>query len=358
VVVVLAGTAPALAGNPFGSDPVTLSIYQPTPQVEGAMGLEGDECGVALDECGDLCYCGPCWTVGAGMVIKKRNRCFKKNLVVGAGPDSHMDTNDLDLGWGVGPWIEIIRHLNNGLDLEVEYFSIDNFNGSAIAHDGSPAMEWSEYWGQFTFGTLQAWYSNELYSLEFNLKWPLCESDRWKGIAGLHWIELKEEFVVAVADPPPPFPPGATGRGMLTLDNHLYGFHLGAEGILWQPCPRLWVEGLCKAGIYGNHANRVLRVEGAVPEPRRVAADDSHLAFASEIALMAVWKPCCNTKVFLGYEGFHLKEVANVKTQDKCQELVIFDDAFFYGFLVGVEVSLGKRSCCPTPCEESCATCE
>ncbi len=356
-VVALAGTTPVLGGHACADDPVQVLMYQPSEECVTDLGLAVDDACGTIDECCTSCYRGPCWTVGAGMVIKRRNRCFKKDLVRSAGGEVLMDYYDLDPGWGAGPWFEIIRHFDSGLDFEIEYFSIDNFTQTAEAHNGSPEAEWTDYWSQFVFEDLWATYSNDLYSLEFNLRWPVCDDGRWKGIAGFRWIKLQEDFAVQVNNTVEPIPYPATGWGRLTLDNHLYGFQLGAEGILWQPCPRFWVEGLCKAGIYNNHADRLLHTEvvwyGGTAQ-KHIPAEDDHLAFASEIALMGVFKPCCCMKLFLGYEAFHLKEVATIKVQDKCHGTIILDNAFFYGFVVGAEVSFGKRKCCPCP-EEVCA---
>jgi hypothetical protein len=131
-------------------------------------------------------------------------------------------------------------------------------------------------------------------------------------------------------------------RGRLTLNNNLYGFQLGAEGILWEPCCSFRVEGLVKAGICGNHVNWTLRTNGDMDQ-RLWEKGACQSAFVTEMALMAVYKPCCRIKYFAGYEAFHLKEVATIAVQDKyhCN----LDHAFYHGLVVGMELSFGNAGC-------------
>jgi hypothetical protein len=348
-VVATAGTPSVHAEEPVADDSFLLSDYQDSKGVEDVLSLAADDACVPMDDCYGCVYCGPRWAVRAGAVIKQRNDMPKTALARDVRGRTSMMSSDIDVDWGSGPWFEVTRHLDCGWDLEVEYFSMDNLTGHATAQDSTPlSPTW--YWRQFVFDDLKARYSNDLYSLEINLKWPLCESARWQGIAGLRWVEQNEELFtkVTVAQ----YPYYGRQRGRLNLNNNLYGFQLGAEGVLWEPCCSFHVEGLAKAGICGNHVNWTLQTNGDLDD-RLWEKGKCQSAFVTEMALMAVYEPCCWMKVFGGYEAFHLKEVATVSVQDKYH--VNLDHAFYHGVVVGMEISFGTGHC--APCEESCGSC-
>ncbi|HUT88448.1 MAG TPA: hypothetical protein VMY37_03035 [Thermoguttaceae bacterium] len=349
-VVALAGTTAAFAEERIAGNSILLSSYQEAVQADNSLTLADDDaCIAASDSCEMLYqYCGPRWTVGAGAVIKQRNDMPKMMLAQGAEGET-MSSSDIDVDWGSGPWLELIRHMDCGWDLEVEYFSIDNYTGTAEAHDSTPVSP-TWYWGQFVFDDLYARYSNDLKSLEFNLRWPLCDNGNLKGIVGVRWTELNEELFTRVTLVQGPLI--ARQRGMLSLNNNLYSFQLGAEGVLWEPCCQFRVEGLVKAGIGGNHMNWTLRTNGDLDTRLWDDKGKCQSAFVTEMALMAVYKPCCNVKVFAGYEAFHLKEVATVYVQTKYDSNL--DHAFYHGVVLGVEFSFGNRGC-GTPCESSFA---
>jgi hypothetical protein len=350
-VVALTGNNYVRGEAPLLDRSVLLTEYQETKTGDDLLALDPDDCCAAMEDCPVLSYCGPRWTVTLGAEIKQRNDMPEFTLVEGAGGKELMATSDIDVGWGSGPRLEIARHMDCGWDLEAVYFGIDNFDGSAVAYDGTPVATW--FWEQFVFDELYGSYRNELYSAEFNVKWPLCEDGRFKGIAGFRWIELHEELYAEVTSAGHPLY-GTTAWGSLDLGNQLYGFQLGAEGILWEPCCQFRVEGSAKAGIYGNHADW-LRKRGSILGDECCGTEECQSAFVSEFALMGVYQPCCWLKAFAGWQALHLKEVATGSVQQKEID-VIFDHAFYHGVVLGLEISFGSRYC--GGCAGPCCSCE
>ena len=188
-------------------------------------------------------YCGPRWTASAGAVILQRNDMPERDLVAGVDGSILMTTADADVDWGTGPRLEIARYFDSGWDFEIEYFGIDNFSQSAEAQNGTPLVQQAP-WKQFVFNDLKGTYTNDLYSLELNLRWPLGDSCRWKGLAGFRCIELQEAAIAEVTLVHEPYV--FANRGQLDLDNHLYGFQLGAEGPLFETCWGFSIEGFAR----------------------------------------------------------------------------------------------------------------
>ncbi len=342
VIVFMAVGTSTFGDVPAGDDLLLTSGYQEAKQSDDLL-VAGGGCDTAADGCEMIYhYCGPRWTVGAGAVIKQRNSMPEMRLASGADGVT-MTSSDIDVGWGSGPWLELTRHMDCGWDFEVEYFRIDNFTETAEAHDSTPhSPTW--YWEQFVFDDLFAKYSNDLQSLELNLRWPLCADGRFKGIAGLRWTQLDEElFTKVTLENFPLTGYTARQRGRLSLNNNLYGFQLGAEGVLWQPYCNFFVEGLVKAAICGNHMNWALQTHGDLDNRLWDDKGKCQSAFVTEMALMAIYKPCCNWKLFAGYEAFHLKEVATAHVQTKYDG--VLDHAFYHGVVLGLEISLGNRGC-------------
>ena len=352
-VVAMAGNNRVLAEVPFLDRSILLTGYEEAKAGDDISMLDaGDSCAVmedCIEDCPTMIYCGPKWTVGAGAVIKKWNKPPKRNLVYG-DEGILMTADDVAVEWGSGPWVELIRHTDCGWDFEVEFFCMDNLTSEAVAYNGTPAATW--YWQQFRFDELRTFYSHDLYSLEFNVRRPLSECGRFVGLAGFHWFDLREQFITEVSLTQAPF--GVlTNRGEMDIHNHLYGFQLGAEGILWEPSSCFRVEGLCKAGIYANCMDTSLVTEGDL-DNRTTTAEKVQSAFVSELALMAVYQPCCSVKVFAGYEALHFKEVATLFVQETCS--AIPDHSFYHGVVLGVEISFGSRYC--GGCADASCSCE
>ena len=280
------------------------------------------------------------WSVALGAVFLRRNDPEPRALIVDPQSGSPlMGTSDLKPGWGSGPRIELTKWLNRGRELEIEWFGIDNWSNRAEAHNGSPAVGES-FWAPFVFDDVQAAYGTDLYSLECNLRWPLFGSRFATGLAGFRWAELKERFSTDVSAQQ-----GGntfTNSGTLDLDNHLYGFQLGAESVLWDPASPFRVEGFLKAGVYGNHVDWLLATSGDL-DNRQWERHASRASFIGEVALKlsydVVVGPGWCWSVFGEYEALWLADVA---TAEQLKDMIVYDTAFYHGVFIGLEIPLGR----------------
>ena len=95
-------------------------------------------------------------------------------------------------------------------------------------------------------------YSSQLYNVEVNLRWKRCEAI--PVLIGFRTLGLDEQFQSSS------LAGVSVGRRTDTWTNNgLYGLQIGTEPTLWDRCGRFRLEGLLKAGIYGNHAHQCTR---------------------------------------------------------------------------------------------------
>jgi hypothetical protein len=311
-------------------------------QVEGISynGGRGDCCeGDCADECGDLCrsLCAPTWKVRAGAVILTRSR---PDQVVLARPIGGLiqisGGEDFDFGYAGGPDVSIERRLGDGPNsVEVRYFGALNWN-AAYDYGNTGNIQIGPITVPAAFD-VTANYQSKLNSTEFNLRHQ--RSDRVTWLTGFRIIEVNEQldynvdFIV----------PNLSGVSWNT-SNHLYGGQVGADVALWRLSGPLSVNGLFKAGIYGNDAEndftfRVLDtpiVEGG--------ASDNPVAFVGEIGATTAYQVTRHFAVRGGYQLLWISDVALASDQAQAM-LDTLDvnamnssgDVFYHGAMAGGE---------------------
>jgi len=277
---------------------------------------------------GDLGCCRACccpdWTVTADAMIM--NRIGNKSTTIlprlrngnGAlvGSADVLNSNDFDFGFAAGPRLSLVRHTQY-YDCEVVYFGIDGWSDVRIVPQSlNPASPLLFDW------------SSKLYNVELNVRWnPCCEV---AVLAGFRWAELREDFRGGRFFNPDFIPIGDT-----ETTNDLYGFQLGADARLWQyGC--FSISGLCKAGIYLNHANQTSDFTLA---PNIFSASTNHTAFLGEAGLQARYQFTQRFAARAGYELLWLDGVAIAPAQT--HNLLGIDSkntVFYHGATAGLEV--------------------
>ncbi len=295
-----------------------------------------DDC---AGECGDLCrsLCAPTWKVRAGAVILTRSR---PDQVVLARPLGGLiqisGGEDFDFGYAGGPDISIERRLGDGPNsVEVRYFGALNWN-AAYDYGNTGDIQIGPINIPLAFD-VNANYQSKLNSTEFNFRHQ--RSDRVTWLTGFRIIELNEQldynvdFIV----------PNLSGVSW-NSSNHLYGGQVGADVALWRLSGPLSVNGLFKAGVYGNDAQndftfRVLDtplVEGG--------ASDNPVAFVGEIGVTTAYQVTQHFAIRGGYQLLWISEVA--LASDQAQAMIdsldvdamnSSGDVFYHGALVGGE---------------------
>jgi hypothetical protein len=288
-------------------------------------GLLPSSFGTAVDKPLESVCCPSCsgsrWTASADFIILDRIGSVPYALVETVPHDQPytnpgaevLNANDLQQGFSGGPKLGLVRHGDNGYDLELSYFQIDGWNDYRSI---GPAPD---YWlvmtapGNFIqtqdhkHTQMMAWdYSSRLYNAELNVRWN--PYDRLTLLAGFRWANLSEGLQGTLPELPGTRPDRRNPFWNASVRNNLYGFQIGADGKLFER-GRFSINGLMKAGIFGND---VVETTGVSIE-RIVyweSASTGHAAFLGETGLQCKYHVTQRLLFKLGYQAMWLQGVA------------------------------------------------
>jgi hypothetical protein len=185
-------------------------------------------------------------------------------------------------------------------------------------------------------------YVSKLHSIEANFRRQV--SCRVSVLAGFRWIELSEDFGVLYETNPNIAGPS---RYRVDVNNHLYGFQVGADALLWNN--NCWlVDASVRAGVFGNNADQTTLehyVEfGGLPAAGTASGTDT--SFLGELEVTATRCLTDRLSLRLGYQMLWLEGVALAPNQIDNTNLspppgvvtLDTDSGFFaHGAFVGLE---------------------
>ena len=307
VAVMGAGAATAqMAYDPTWIRPTAAYGYVDQPAAEAPCAAAEDEC---LD---DACACDGCgkWIATVDAIALNRYHGQPRTLATTASGAPLLTLNSMTFDYEINPRASLIRKdVHNGWDLELGYFGIDNWHSQASLVNANSVV--------FTTPELTVaaappqgedfFYNARLYSAEVNLRKQLDYNLTF--LAGFRWFELQEGFTgqrVGGA-------PESIFWHSQTM-NHLYGFQLGAERMLWAGQQgRLRLDGLIKAGIYDNHCEQ--RSASPFVSAQEVVAAQDALAFQGEVFLTVSYQLSSHWAVRSGYQAMWMESVALAPAQ-------------------------------------------
>src|SRR3972149_5177070 len=193
--------------------------------------------------------CCPRWTAAADFIVLDRTGGKSQTLIsLVDSTEELLNSNDFSFGFYGGPRISLVCHNDCCYDFELLYFGIEGWSSSRSAFDESGVIFTAPNFTALATGiTMQFDWASQLYNAEFNVRWtPFC---RVSLLAGFRWVELREQLEGNYIDST------TTTFWTTNTKNNLYGLQIGAEAKLWGRC-RFSINGLLKAGIYGNHAEQ------------------------------------------------------------------------------------------------------
>lgn len=287
----------------------------------------------------DLCNvcCKPQWTVRAGAVLLQRTT---PDPVVIARPMGGLiqvsGGEDFNFNVAGGPDLSVERRLGNGPNsVEVRYFG---------------ALDWSSQVAYGATGDIQigpidiplaidviGQYDSKLDNFEIN--WRHEHSDRVTLLAGFRYLRLDESLNYEVDF----LVPNLTGVQWLT-HNDLYGAQMGADLQLWRLGGPLSMNGVFKAGIFGNSVDNDFTYDVLSTPIVEGGASDTTVAFVGEIGVNAAYQVTKHFAIRGGYQVLWVSEVALASDQATLQlqtldvdDLHSSGDVFYHGALVGGE---------------------
>jgi len=347
-----------------GSIPATLAAQESSVEPVGSETVVAP--GSGDEGCCPSCFF-PRWTASADFIILDRigggNQTLvervpgtvpSKDVPNTAGTEA-LNSNDFQQGFAGGPRVGLIRHGDDGYDLELSYFQIDGWSSSKSIGPDHP-FDWLVMNCPLDFtqtnqlpDQAMVWsYATKLYNAEFNVRWNPC--DRVTMLAGFRWINLGENLTGTLNPTTFPWEQSYWNFWNTTTTNNLYGFQIGANGKLWER-GRFSIDGLVKAGIFDNDAEQTTEV--SVIHKKQVSASDStnHAAFAGETGLQFRYQVTQRLTLRADYEAIWLQGVALAPEQ--IQETYVLTDpktvqalgvncnsgVFYHGATFGLEYS-------------------
>jgi len=258
-----------------------------------------------LDQC-------PCWTGRTDALMLWRNAPQGVSLFESAtaNPGAGLNAADLTSGMAAGPRFTLFRHTGDTGAIEFNYFRVQDFTGSAAVPGpvsfsdgllcGNPRTVFED--------SAAARLSSELQSFELNRRFPTDGRVQW--LAGFRWFQWNDTLALEGVG----LPAGPVTVANQT-NNDLYGFQVGADSILWRPGGRFWVEGLGKAGIYGNRSAQFTSLAQGGDVLGAGDSSTSRAAFVGELGVTGVWQVTKCIAIRTGWVAFFLDGLALAPNQ-------------------------------------------
>jgi len=145
--------------------------------------------------------------------------------------------------------------------------------------------------------------TSDLDSFEFNVRSPAWY--RFRGIAGLRYINLYETLVLSAQAPP------TQSLGWhSTLNNNLFGGQIGGDLALFQ-FGRFQLSSIAKAGVYANAIFHDSDIAG-VPAPGHVKIGDTttNVAFLGELQVLGTYQFTPFLLLNAGYQALWFDKLA------------------------------------------------
>ena len=120
-----------------------------------------------------------------------------------------------------------------------------------------------------------------LYSGELNLRRSV--NDWLTTLVGFRWVEFEDNFLVQGVESVVSMP----FSHAINTRNHMYGFQIGEDALLFERNGRLRINGFAKIGIFHNTADQNSKfIDPANFGELSAAASGSHTAFLCELGLI------------------------------------------------------------------------
>jgi hypothetical protein len=358
MLVLVAGAAMALGQN----DPAAYRLVAGDAEESPAMNSEtpvyqspgGDCCGMGCSPscCGQGCLQSTCcarWTATADYIVFDRVGSIDRTLVMAQPPSTmrvpppveFLNAKDLNQGFAGGPRVGLLRHGDCGYDLELLYFQIDGWSDTREIPQVGAYTEYFPVPGPLHIGnsreTMLFDYASRLYDAECNVRWnPIC---RLTMLAGFRYVSLQEDLsegrLFTGASAATTFYPD----WITNVRNDLYGFQVGADGLIYE-CGCFSIDGLCKAGVFGNHAVQSTIAVNTGP----LTGSTTHTAFLGEAGVQCKYRVTRGLVLKAGYEALWLQGVALAPGQIDQTNVITGDaginanyGAFYHGATAGLE---------------------
>lgn len=243
-----------------------------------------------------------------------------------------LNTDQLGSGMAAGPRISLLRQETDRVGWELAWFRVESFAGKQSLPTSvggyAIARETSIYGNTWDgLDSVETRLSSSIQSLEVLGRLP-SQAGRLHWTAGFRWVEWQENLGIVTPytgeSAPGVFEEFVDLYGTSTI-NSLYGMQLGADAAIWRPGNHFRVDGLAKAGLYGNNARQTSQYvtnDPDFPFAGSVATSTGRLAFVGEVGATAVWQMTDRVAARVGWMALWLGGLATASGQLPEQTLV------------------------------------
>lgn len=229
------------------------------------------------------------------LLLQRRAPAAAELMVNQEAPTQNLNAADFDFSFHAGVDVSVARHFNSCSGVGVRYFGLDPWTSStsAATTPGAPLHVNTVPPGLTVEAgsSIHARCKSDLQNFEINGRQQLGE--RLTMLVGFRYLELDERFDAALAGAEFPITYEAATR------NRLYGVQFGGQAGLWDGGGPLTIEGVGKAGIFGNRAAQDSKFGAGYPVPARGTAIPT--ALVGDIGLSANY--CFTDRLSLRGQG-------------------------------------------------------
>ena len=186
----------------------------------------------------------------------------------------------------------------------------------------------------FNFETL---YQTQLFGSELNLREASNEVEWLTWLAGFRWLQVSETLEIR------PGPGSFDSFLKYATSNCLVGGQVGADTRLWSDGGPFSLDGIFKAGVFGNVASNEFTDIKKFAPPVRANDNLGAVSFVGEIGITGVYRWTDHVALRGGYELLWVQGVAVAGDQPDATHIATHNGIdghsgiFFQGVVIGLE---------------------
>lgn len=226
-----------------------------------------------------------------------------------------------------GPRYALFFHGAQNAAWEANYLRVQGFQSARALPQQGSKYQVANLLGQNweTIDSVSGGYSAGLQSFELNARLPTDQ--RWQWLVGFRWVEWRETMLLSDTYSVG----GISGTDFFDAStcNDLYGGQVGIDATILDRGGRFTVDGIVKAGLFGNAATQTSLYETTEPPNTFTAGPVSRAkaatSFVGELGVSGVYRLTDWCSLRAGYTIFWISGVAMAPNQLPIQSLDFVD---------------------------------
>lgn len=274
-----------------------------------------------------------------GATFMTRSASDPRTLFVNAGrPNERIDAADYDFGVQSGVEAGLTLHgvFNEVVDLDLRFLNVGDVSDTQRTRfTGNGALILTPT--QFSIPgsrSARTEYASSMNSFEANFRYRHGGGARWLTLlAGFRYLNVSESLTGQFVAPG-----GAVvDRAAIDVDNHLYGFQIGADKTLFGDCSyNIDVYG--RAGIYGNDSSSGTELQNSTPGMAtfRTSGHGGQSSFVGELGVKGTVRITEAWNFYGRYQVIAVDDIAVASQQFNNQHMAQ-GEVVFHGASFGIE---------------------